>query len=198
MSVCAAILLSGGLGIGYAVGSGRNSSSTGNQSAREVSLAAAAQRAKLNSHNGSDVMFARMMVTHHQQAIDMAELAATAAESGSVKDLAARIKAAQQPEIDKMHAWLTDWGAVSNEMAGMDHHSMGSAMSETDVAKLHELSGAAFDKAFLTMMIEHHDGAIEMAKDELNKGQDPNALALAASIQVTQQAEVAHMKFLLK
>ena len=197
MLVGAIVLVIAGAGAGYVFASKTEPAVNPSGTGTATTMAAIAERAKAGQHNESDVMFAQMMVPHHQQAIQMAELAETRAESAGVKSLAAKIKAAQQPEIDKMNSWLTSWGAVTADMAGM-HHSMGSTMSDDDMAKLSTQNGAAFDRAFLAMMIEHHNGAIDMAKDELSKGQDPDSLALAASIQVTQHAEVAQMKAMLK
>ncbi len=113
-------------------------------------------------HNTADVMFARMMIPHHQQAIAMAKLAATRSDSDRVKALALTIAAAQGPEITTMSGWLDTWGAgmmaPSPSASGM--------MSSTDLHTLTRLSGTAFDQAFLTMMIAHHRGAIQIARTE--------------------------------
>src|SRR4249920_2095383 len=66
--------------------------------------------AAAGDHNQADVMFAQMMIPHHEQAIEMAQLASTRASSADVKALAAQIQAAQQPEIDEMKGWLASWG----------------------------------------------------------------------------------------
>ncbi|MBY8871664.1 DUF305 domain-containing protein [Micromonospora sp. PLK6-60] len=88
------------------------------------------------AHNAADVMFAQMMIPHHQQAVAMADLAATRATDPQVKQLAAQIKDAQAPEIATLSGWLTAWGAPTptgtstavpgSGMPGMDHG--GSAM----------------------------------------------------------------------
>jgi uncharacterized protein (DUF305 family) len=119
-------------------------------------------------HNAQDVMFAQMMIPHHQQAIIMARQAATRASSPQVKKLAAQIQNAQQPEIDKMTGWLRNWGAAMLSPGGM-HMGQG-MMSAQDMKKLSTLSGKAFDTMFLQMMIKHHQGAITMAKAELAQG----------------------------
>src|SRR4051812_29908265 len=79
-------------------------------------------------HNSHDVMFAQMMIPHHQQAITMAEQAATKASSPEVKKLATQIENAQQPEIDKMTGWLKTWGAAMPSPGGM--HMGDGMMSE--------------------------------------------------------------------
>ncbi|POM25482.1 hypothetical protein BTM25_41300 [Actinomadura rubteroloni] len=149
------------------------------------------------AHNAQDVMFAQMMIPHHRQAVEMAGLAARRASSPQVKDLASRIAAAQDPEITKMSGWLATWKEPTS-MPSMNHGSMDGMMSGQDMKALAELTGKAFDRKFLTMMIEHHRGAVVMAQTEQRSGADPAARALAASIITTQTAEIATMRTLLK
>ncbi|MCW2638504.1 MAG: hypothetical protein JWP76_810 [Dactylosporangium sp.] len=151
--------------------------------------------------NSADVMFAQMMIPHHQQAVEMATLAETRAADPQVKTLAAQIKAAQAPEIATMTKWLTAWGQPTampsgHDMGGMSH-GMPGIMSDADMAKLKAATGTEFDKQFLQMMIEHHKGAIQMARDEQANGANPDAKALAARIIQTQQAEIDTMQKLL-
>ncbi|MDI6101394.1 DUF305 domain-containing protein [Actinoplanes sp. NEAU-A12] len=148
--------------------------------------------------NEADVMFAQMMIPHHEEAVEMAAMADGAAGT-QVKDLAAKIKKAQQPEIDTMTGWLTTWGKapMPDMSGGMDHGAMPGAMSESDMAALHDAKGAAFDKQFLTMMIKHHEGAVEMAQDQVAKGSNPQVKALAAKIVTDQEAEIATMREML-
>jgi uncharacterized protein (DUF305 family) len=148
-------------------------------------------------HNAQDVMFAQMMVPHHQQAITMAKQATTKASSPEVKKLAAQIENAQQPEIDKMIGWLKAWGESMPVPGGM-HHMGDGMMSEQDMKKLNTLSGKDFDTAFLQMMIKHHQGAITMAEAEQARGSNADAKALAGSIIRSQSAEVTTMQNLLK
>lgn len=147
-------------------------------------------------HNAGDVTFADAMIPHHQQAVQMAKLAATRASDSRVKYLAARIEAAQGPEITMMTGWLTSWGlAMPSDMTGMD--GMPGMMSTADMSALTAASGTAFDKAFLTMMIAHHTGALTMAKTELASGSDADAKALAQSIIDGQSKEITEMKAIL-
>lgn len=146
-------------------------------------------------HNAGDVTFAQAMIPHHQQAVQMAKLAATRASDSRVKDLAARIEAAQDPEIIMMTGWMSSWGAsMPSDMAGMDMPGM---MSTADMTALTAASGTAFDKAFLTMMIAHHTGALTMGQAELATGSDADAKALAQSIIDGQTKEIAEMKTLV-
>ena len=198
MIIVAAALLIGGLTGGYAFG--KSSSENGAPaSSSAVTVDALAARASASDNNDVDLIFAQTMSPHHQQALEMAQLASTRAESADVKELARKIEAAQQPEIDKMSIWIKAWGG--SEGTAMDHSRHGGStgmMSDEDMAALTAKTGAAFDQAFLTMMIEHHEGAIDMAKTQLAKGQNAEALALATAVQVTQQAEVKQMKVLLQ
>jgi len=147
--------------------------------------------------NDADVTFAQDMIPHHQQAVEMTELASTRADSQQVKDLAAEIEGAQDPEIETMTGWLQDWGQdVPQDMGDMDV-SMPGMMSSSEMADLADLSGPAFDSSFLSMMIEHHTGAIEMAKAEQTDGENADAIALAEQIETSQAKEVTIMKKLL-
>ncbi|MGC0382357.1 DUF305 domain-containing protein [Streptomyces sp. SAI-129] len=171
-----------------------------------------------NAHNAQDVAFAQGMIPHHRQALEMARLAADRSASAAVEDLAARIEKAQDPEITTMTGWLTAWGedvpepAPSNtstgstgstgteSMPGMDHsaHSgMPGMMDGQDMAELERASGRAFDTMFLTMMVEHHEGAVEMAGTEKAKGRYAPAKALADDIITAQNAEITEMNKLL-
>ena len=149
----------------------------------------------------ADVTFAQMMIVHHQQAVEMARLAADRAGDAAVKSLAGKIEQAQQPEIDTMTGWLTAWGAPTAAPDegghGSGHESMPGIMSDADMAELAVGKGTAFDKQFLTMMIAHHEGAITMAQEETANGVNPEAKALAGTIVIDQQAEIATMKQLL-
>jgi uncharacterized protein (DUF305 family) len=165
----------------------------------------AAAGASAATFNDADVMFAQMMIPHHRQAVEMAALADTRAGSADVKALAAKIKAAQQPEIDTMTGWLSAWGrtapmpsASGMDMGGMSHGPMPGAMSDADMHKLAAAKDGDFDKQFLTMMVTHHQGAITMAEQETTEGTNPDAKALAGKILSDQQAEITTMQGLLK
>jgi uncharacterized protein (DUF305 family) len=154
-----------------------------------------ASSAPAAGHNAQDVMFAQMMIPHHQQAITMAKQAATKASSPDVKQLAQQIEQAQGPEIQKMTGWLKTWGASMSSSDGM--HMGDGMMSDRDMKKLDTLSGKAFDKAFLQMMIKHHQGAITMAKTEQAQGSFAGAKAMAKNIVTSQSAEITTMRKLL-
>ncbi|MFG1679301.1 DUF305 domain-containing protein [Nonomuraea sp. NPDC049269] len=161
-------------------------------SSAPAATSASAQPSASATFNDADVMFAQMMIPHHEQAVEMADMAATGAGDSEVKELATKIKAAQDPEIQTMKGWLTDWGKPLPE-GGMGH-AMPGVMSEEDMKKLEAAKGKAFDKLFVQQMIEHHKGAIDMAKTEQANGSDPEAKELAKTIETAQQAEVEQLQ----
>jgi len=161
--------------------------------------------AAMSDFNDADVTFATGMIPHHRQAVEMAKLADTRAKSPQVKALAMQIMNAQDPEIRTMSNWLTTWGkpvpSDHSSMSGMDMSSSGSMpgmMSGADMDKLKKATGADFDQMFLTMMIAHHQGAIEMANTEKSSGMNADAIALAQQIEEAQTTEITTMQGLLK
>ncbi len=152
-------------------------------------------------NNDADVQFAQAMIPHHQQAVTMAQTALDPAKGASadVQALATRIKGAQDPEIELMTGWLSMWDAsmTMDSSAGHDMSGMGGMMSADDLTTLDAARGAEFDKLWLTMMIEHHTGAIAMSETETASGKNPDALALAQTIIAAQQSEIDEMNLLL-
>ena len=155
------------------------------------------------THNDADAVFAAAMMPHHQQAVEMAALAADRASSAEVKDLATRIRAAQGPEITAMNGWLKQWGAAMptesgmGSMEGMHDLPGGGMMSGQGMEALEQATGKEFDVAFLTGMLAHHQGAVEMANTELSAGKDPATKALAQSIVTSQSQEISEIQTLL-
>ena len=149
-------------------------------------------------HNMDDVMFAQMMIPHHQQAIEMSDLLLAKDNiDPKVTQLATQIKAAQTPEISRMSGWLAGWGQNPSPTMAMDHGDGGGMMSQADMDELKNATGTEAARLFLTGMVAHHQGAITMAKDEIANGQNPEATQLAQDIVDAQQAEIATMKQLL-
>lgn len=157
--------------------------------------------------NDADVMFAQMMIPHHEQALEMAELADGRVSDAEIKTLAADIEKAQDPEIQTMRSWLKAWGKPESAEGGghgMDHGSAGTddsgmsgMMSEEDMQRLEAAKGTEFDRMFAEMMIEHHKGAITMAEDEQKNGRNATAKKLAADVVKTQSAEVEKFEKIL-
>jgi len=193
--------------LGVACGGDESSSSTTTTAATETTAASTAPSTATDAsaNNSIDVAFAQGMIPHHAQAVEMSELAATNTSNPEVQALAAEIIAAQGPEIELMTEWLTSWGAeVPDPGASMDENMemaggmmMSGMISEADFEKLRAARDAEFDRLYLELMILHHEGAIEMAQQELDGGDSPEAKALAQRIIDTQQAEITRMEQLL-
>ncbi|RSS43781.1 DUF305 domain-containing protein [Streptomyces sp. WAC08241] len=165
---------------------------------------AASQAPAPGPFNDADVLFAQMMIPHHEQALEMAELADGRAENAGVKKLAAAIERAQDPEIRTMRAWLAGWDRPASAGHGGGHgggdgsgHGMAGMMSEQDMKDLAKARGGEFDRAFAELMIAHHEGAVAMAEDERRNGVNPTARKLADDVVRTQSAEVAELRRIL-
>ncbi|AWZ10521.1 DUF305 domain-containing protein [Streptomyces sp. ICC1] len=151
-------------------------------------------------HKAADVAFAKGMIPHHRQAVEMADLAPTRAESAEVKKLADEIKKAQDPEIKTLSGWLTSWGEQVPADGAMDHSAHGAdggMMTPEEMDNLQKASGKAFDTAFMQLMIKHHEGAVAMAKTEKADGSFPEAKTMADAIITSQTAEITRMNDLL-
>lgn len=161
----------------------------------------------------SDVMFAQMMIPHHEQALDMSLIALERSANDEVRDLAQRIYDGQGPEIEQMETWIEDGAAMGgmshemhdgtmmpNDMMGgdmMDSSTMAGMASEEQLAELVALDSPDFDILFLELMIEHHKGALAMVQ-MIETSTNSEAIALAQEISSTQNAEIDEMTKLLK
>lgn len=124
--------------------------------------------------NDADVMFASMMIVHHEQAIEMSDIVLAKEDvNPEVVELAEAIKAAQGPEIEQLQGWLDDWGVDPEEqqMDGMDHGD--GMMTEDDLAALESADGPEASRLFLEQMIAHHEGAVEMAQTQVMTAATP-------------------------
>jgi uncharacterized protein (DUF305 family) len=190
--------------IAVAAGCGGSDNANDGGDVAGVDHGSSAAAADTAGHNEQDMSFAQMMIPHHQQAIDMAKLAGEKASDATVKDLATRIQGAQDPEIRQMTDMLDQWGASMNDgsgsdMPGMDHGgmSMPGMMTDAEMQQLEKATGAAFDTMWVQMMIKHHQGAIDMANDELKSGSNSDAKELAQKIIDAQQDEIDEMNGML-
>ena len=141
--------------------------------------------------NGTDRAFVAAMVPHHESAVEMAKIAQSRGESEFVKELAGTIVTTQTEEIATLRREdeALEAAGVEQGSLGVPEHAMG---MDDDPAELE--NAEPFDRAFLEMMIPHHEGAIEMAKAEQAKGEDPELEALAQEIITAQQREIDEMR----
>lgn len=180
--------------------------------------------------NQADHRFARMMIPHHEQAIEMSDI--ILGKEGldpEVATLAEEIKAAQGPEIEQMESWLEEWGVGRDGMGpngdgsmgpgsrgpgsmgpgqmgegrmsegpmGDGGGMMGGMLSQEELRDMEQADTEEATRLFLEGMIGHHEGAIDMAEDEVRNGRYPDAVALAETIIETQQREIETMRELL-
>ncbi len=152
--------------------------------------------------NTADIEFAQGMIAHHEQAIEMAEIALdpNVGASPEVIDLATRIKGAQDPEVALMTGWLTAAGEpMAMDMSdGHDMSSMDGMMTAEQMDGMAAMTGPEFDRTWLEMMIEHHEGAISQSETVKADGSNTDVLTLADQIITAQQGEIAEMKALLE
>lgn len=161
-------------------------------------------------HNDADVAFATDMIQHHAQALSMVDLTMGRPMGDQAMGMADDIRAAQGPEIETMTGWLRDWDEEIPEtmrdhanaeepMEGMDHgdSDMPGMMSAEDMGALEGAENDEFQTLWLEMMIEHHQGAVEMAEDQMKNGRFKPAVDVAADIVVSQTAEIEMMQDLL-
>ncbi|MET7730138.1 DUF305 domain-containing protein [Streptomyces sp. NPDC005402] len=154
------------------------------------------QRADDDTPNSADVSYARMMIAHHAQALELTGLAPRRAESAKLKALAERISAAQGPEIAAMRAWLKEYGQ-SEKSEGHAHATMPGMATEAQLRKLRGAKGKAFDELFLTLMITHHEGAITMATDVKGQGNNVRIEEMADDVVAQQTSEINRMRDML-
>ena len=149
-------------------------------------------------HNAADVTFARSMIPHHQQAVDMAAMVPSRSTNPDVRVMATHISSDQQAEILTMTGLLAQWGvpsAAENEnQGGMPVAGM---VDDATLNEIQSARGSSFDALWMTSMISHHQGAITMAQTEIARGHSSDAIELAGMIISAQQREIAQMNHLL-
>ena len=142
------------------------------------------------THNSTDVMFAQMMIPHHQQAIDMADMALNPSHHASeeLRNLASEMKMAQTTEVATLTQLLGQWG----EPIAMHHQgdTMDGMLSNDELSALAEQQGPAFDQSWARAMIAHHRGAIAMAQDVATSGVNRKVRQLARDIVKAQRNEI--------
>ncbi|MEU8397414.1 DUF305 domain-containing protein [Nonomuraea sp. NPDC048892] len=163
------------------------------EQARTLSPSEAATAVPSETPNAADITYVQDMIVHHRQAMDMALLAPSRAESAKLKSLADRIKAAQGPEIQFMTSWLRE-----QEQKVPEHHAAHEGMpgmaTPEQMEALKAATGKDFDQMFLQLMINHHLGAIKMSEQVLGGGKHIRIEELASDVSVTQAAEIRRMQ----
>lgn len=198
LGIAAAIALAG-CGTGGDAGTGNPAPSSSTQESAPATNTGTAEAAV--EHNAADTMFAQMMIPHHAQAIEMSNVIVEKDNIDQrVADLAEHIKAAQGPELEKLDSMLQAWGEP-DPMQGEGHPmggSMDGMMSEGQMGELSTAAGTDAARLFLTQMMEHHTGAVEMAEEEVSQGENEQAIVLARDMIVAQESEIDEMTSILR
>jgi uncharacterized protein (DUF305 family) len=187
-------------------------SNSGNHSASSspsASTATGSSPSAAQAHNSADITFAQNMIPCHKQAVQMSDIILT--KQGidpRVAQVAKQIKAAEDPDIQRMQSWLSQWqqpgmpttpspSAGMPAMQGPAMQGMAGMMTPEQMTALQNAQGADASKQFLTMMIQNHQHAIMSAQSEIGSGQYPPAVAMAHSIATSEQQEVNTMQGIL-
>ncbi|MFW6641791.1 DUF305 domain-containing protein [Nocardiopsis algeriensis] len=173
--------------------------------------------AEEQGHNEADVTYLVLMIEHHGQALEMAELAPERHEREDIGRIADRIAAAQGPEITVMEGWLETnvFGPARENPAyenfcglegsghhggdggcdlGVDHGDMPGMASPEDMERLEAAEGDEFDQLFVELMTAHHEGAVTMAEEAMENGEDQEVLRMANDVIAEQNAEIERMR----
>ena len=163
-------------------------------------------------YDAADVTFATDMIPHHAQAVQMVEMTRGRDLDPVVALLAEEIRSTQVPEVEQMSDWLTSWGvdvpatAIDHANAEADGHAMHGMegmddmpgmMSADELDELESAPADEFQHRWLEMMIEHHRGAVDMARTEQADGRFPAAVRLAKAVESSQQGQIDRMEKLL-
>jgi len=182
--------------------------SAGGQSESSHVARASADSARY-PYTGADVRFMSQMIGHHAQAVVISRWVPTRTGNTSIRTLAARIINAQQDEIAAMQTWLRDrrqavpdaMGLPTTKVNGAAHHvHMPGMLTEVQMKQLDAARGNEFDRMFLTLMIQHHQGAVSMVEELFGTSgaaQDETVFRLASDVNVDQVTEIARMQTML-
>ena len=161
-------------------------------------------------YTAADIHFMSAMIGHHAQAIEMSQLAPTNGANAEVRRLAERIINSQRDEIAIMQQWLRDrgqrvpaakGGPMRMMMNGVEHDMlMPGMLSDAQMGQLRGARAREFDRLFLTLMIQHHRGAVSMVKvlfETYGAGQDEAVFKFASDVNVDQATEIDRMERIL-
>ncbi|MFT4892957.1 MAG: hypothetical protein ACI8Z7_000748 [Candidatus Nanohaloarchaea archaeon] len=145
---------------------------------------------QVSEFNRADLMFMNMMIIHHDQAIEMAELAENRTDNENILELSENISQAQTRENQKMSEWLREAG-FNRPTRG---HRMAGMATQQEMNELRQSDGREFDLLFSELMTEHHEGGIQMARAEVQNGKSEKVVELAQRMIYVQQEEVEKME----
>lgn len=144
---------------------------------------------KSTEFNRNDVMFMNMMIVHHDQAIEMADLAENRTNNSKILELSENISKAQRAENSQMREWMNNLGYNPG-----NHHRMAGMASRMEMQRLENSKNSEFDRMFAELMIEHHEGGIEMARSFREDGRHTELKEMQTKMIETQEREIKKMR----
>lgn len=181
-----------------ACGDDTDSATLDTHSSTSSASATSATAAARTDFNDADVTFLQMMYPHHAQAVEMAKMVPSHTQNQQLIALAAEVEKAQAPEMQQITGLLVSFGKPAPSASeGHAGHAMPGMMTDAQMSALQSAQGAEFDKQWLEMMIDHHEGAVDMARTELASGVNPESRQLATAIVAAQEAEINTMRGML-
>lgn len=168
----------------------------GGDGAPASAAGAAGDAPAASGHNAQDVMFLQMMIAHHEQGVEMAEVAAGRAKRADVRSLAAAVAATQKQEVTMMTSWLEKWSeptTTDHEPGAHAEHGGLPATGPKEIRTLKSTTGAGFEPAFLNLFVGHQHNAVKMAEAETGKGGDPEVKAFAKRIRESRTDQIRQM-----
>ena len=148
--------------------------------------------------NEADLNFVEQMIPHHEQAVQISQLAENRAEDEEVRTIASDIAFIQAIELEELQGWLIEWGFDGAEHSHEDHADAAGMLSADEVQQLEASSGSEFDALFTQLMIQHHEGAIAAARELLETGKSEDIRFFAQSLIESQGAELEQLRFILE
>lgn len=152
------------------------------------------------NYTAADVRFMQGMIHHHAQALKMAAMAPTHGAGPSVRLLCEKINVSQRDEIAMMSTWLRDRNQAVPDPKDPHPMMMPGMLTDAQLAALDKARDSTFDRLFLTGMIQHHEGAIQMVKDLFatpGAGQASEVFRFASDVDTDQRGEIARMQAML-
>ena len=149
--------------------------------------------------SGADMMFLQMMIPHHQQAVDISNLALAKSKDAELLALATDIRDGQSAEIIQMKAWLSNSNTdidMGRSMGDSMGHSMGGMLTESELAELKDATGSSFDLLWLEGMTNHHDGALHMV-GMIDNAKNAEIKRFGKDIATAQTAQIEQMKLMI-
>lgn len=162
----------------------------------ESSRSPASDGADAEEATAADLDFVRAMIVHHEQAVELAELAVDRAADPEIVSLAERVSLTQAAEADALRSWLErrqPRGRPPGEVHTHEH-AMDGEISRSTLDRAAQLRGVAFDRLFVAAMVPHHLGAVRMAEERLGQPGDPAVSRWARAIANAQSLEVDRLQ----